>query len=98
MEAKPSDEDEEVKEEVEDEQAEKDSLASTEEEVVPLKNYTELDRLGYVVRSVDQDCFIIPQGGFRMTVDHELTRNLHFEGLSREQLADLNQYKHFRNI
>ena len=43
----------EAEEEQKDEEvAEKDSLASTEEEKIPPKNFIELDRLAYVVRAI----------------------------------------------
>lgn len=80
------------------EEVEKDSLASTEEEKIPAKNFTELDRLAYVVRAIEQDNSVVPEGAFRMTPSHELVRNAAFEGLSREALRDISKYAHFRNV
>jgi radial spoke head protein 9 len=91
-------EDQEAPEEEEAEKPEKDSLASTEEEKIPPKNFTELDRLAFVVRAIDQDCSVVPRGAFRMTPAHELSRNHSFAGLSREELKKLGDYHHFRNV
>jgi len=66
--------------------------------VIPPKNLTELDRLGIVVRAIDHECFIVPEGGFRLTPDHELVRNKCFEGINKEDIMDLGFYKHFRNV
>ena len=51
VEAKP-DEEEEIKDDDDNENAEKDSFASDDEKVPP-KNFTELDRLAFVVRAID---------------------------------------------
>lgn len=91
----PPEAEEEVKEE---EPADKDSLASTEEEKIPPKNFVELDRLAYVIRAIDHDCSIVPQGAFRMTPSHELTRNKAFEGLTGSMAKDMKNYLHFRNV
>ena len=85
-------------EQKEEEHADKDSLASTEEEKIPPKNFIELDRLAYVVRAIDHDCSLVPQGSFRMTPSHELTRNKAFEGLNSTQIKDIKCYLHFRNV
>ena len=48
------------------------------------KNFTELDRLAYVVRSIDNDCALAPVGAFKLTPTHELRYNDAFNGLSIE--------------
>ena len=85
-------------EQKDEEVAEKDSLASTEEEKIPPKNFIELDRLAYVVRAIDHDCSVVPQGAFRMTPTHELIRNKAFEGLTSTTVKDIKRYFHFRNV
>lgn len=65
--------------------AEKDPLASTEEEdantrFVP-RNYTEVDRLQTVVYAIEHDCHIVPKGSFKMTAQHEIRKNNAFKGL-----------------
>ena len=82
----------------EEEQADKDSLASTEEDKIPPKSFVELDRLAYVVRAIDHDCTLVPEGAFRITPAHELTRNKAFEGLSRKEIRNIKHYLHFRNV
>jgi radial spoke head protein 9 len=82
----------------EEENADKDSLASTEEDKVPPKNFIELDRLAYVVRAIDHDCSVVPEGAFRITPAHELTRNKAFEGLARKEVGNIRRYLHFRNV
>lgn len=37
---------------------------------VPPKNFTELDRLAYVVRVIENDCAVTPVGAFRLTPTH----------------------------
>lgn len=81
-----------------DDRDEKDSLASTVEEKVPPKNFTELDRLAYVVRAIEQDCSVVPEGAFRMTPGHEIARNRGFSGLTTSDLGKLDKYFHFRNV
>jgi len=89
---------EEEPQEQEDNPEEPDSLASTVEEKIPPKDFTELDRLAYVVRAIDHDCSAAPKGAFRITPGHELVRNKAFEGLKREELSKLSNYFHFRNV
>lgn len=95
QEAPPAENEEENKE---DENADKDSLASTEEDKVPPKNFVELDRLAYVIRAIDHDCAVVPEGAFRITPAHELTRNKAFEGIPRKSLNNIKHYLHFRNV
>lgn len=44
------------------------------------KNFTELDRLSFVVRKIDNDTNIVPEGSFKMLPIHELRRNDNFKG------------------
>jgi len=82
----------------EEDAKEKDSLASREEEKVPARAFTELDRLAVVVRAIEQDCQLVPQGAFRITPAHELSRSRAFAGLSRTEAKSLSCYLHFRNV
>lgn len=54
--------------------------------------FTELDRLAYVVRSIENDCSLIPVGAFRLTATHELRYNDTFEGLHMTQANLLENY------
>jgi radial spoke head protein 9 len=53
-----------------------DPLASSEEEdpnalIVPV-NLKEVDRVHYLVRAIENDCHVVPQGSFRLTTTHEV--------------------------
>lgn len=62
------------------------------------KNYTELDRLSYVVSAIENDTHVVPEGAFKLTPKHELRRNLAFKGLDKRDLKKLEKYYHFRNV
>ena len=68
---------------------ERDPLASTESEdeaakIVPV-NLKEIDRLQYVVRAIENDCFCVPCGSYKLTTDHEVVRNEAFRGLNKSE-------------
>jgi radial spoke head protein 9 len=63
---------------------------------LPKRGVTELDRLSYLVNAVDQDCFLIPQGSFKMTPIKEIRKNEAFKGLKKDQAFKLESYLHFR--
>ena len=77
---------------------EQDFIVPSDQDKLAPKNFTELDRLSYVVRSICHDCQAVPNGAFRMTPGNELTRNKAFEGISYRQLKDLKNYGHFRPV
>ena len=81
---------------------EKDELASESEEEGPLKvepkNLTELDRLAYVVRAIENDTNVVPHNSFKLTPIHEVRRNEAFNGLKKDDALDLGKYYHFRNV
>lgn len=62
------------------------------------KNFTELERLSVVVRCIESDCQLVPEGAFILTPARELGCNPLFKGLSRLQLRDLANYAHFRPV
>ena len=69
-----------------------------EEEVkVPPKNFTELDRLAYIVRAIETECQLVPVGAYKLTPNHELRLNEAFMGLTLNEASDINNYQHFRN-
>ncbi len=74
-----------------------DSEEDESEKVIP-KNLTELDRLGFVVRAIDNDTSVIPLGSYRLTPAHEVRRSGGFAGLKGDDLFDLKNYMHFRNV
>lgn len=60
------------------------------------KNFTEADRLAYVIRNIEFDCSIIPVGSIKMTPIAEIRVNDNFQGLKESELTDLKSYMHFR--
>lgn len=79
-----------------------DPLASSEEEdpnalIVPV-DLKEIDRVNYIVRAIENDCHIVPQGAFKLTTAHEVARNEAFKGLALGDAFKLSSYSHFRNV
>lgn len=64
---------------------------------IPPKNFTELDRITWTVRAIENDCQIIPIGSIKLTPNHEVRRNEAFKGLTHDESLDLNNYLHFRS-
>ena len=93
---------EEGKEEGGEEAKPKDENASESEEEdavkVEPKNLTELDRLAFVVRAIENDAHVVPHGAFKLTPVHEVRRNEAFKGLRKEHALDVLSYFHFRNV
>lgn len=79
-----------------------DPLASSEEEdpnalIVPV-DLKEIDRVHYIVRAIENDCQVVPQGAFKLTTAHEVARNEAFKGLQLDEAFQLSSYSHFRNV
>lgn len=49
-----------------------------------------------MVKIIDYETNIFPQGAFKLIPIHELRRNDHFKGLKKEELKDISKYSHFR--
>lgn len=62
------------------------------------ENFTELLKISYIVRNIDFDTNLIPQGAFKLLTLHELARNESFKGLKPEELKDPSKFSHFRPI
>ena len=70
-----------------------DDTSSEDEAVkVPPKNFTELHRLVFTVRAIENDCQIVPQGSVKLTPHHEVRRNEAFKGLNSDNAYDLKSY------
>jgi len=84
---KPKDEgegNEEIKENAEGEGDNPNPLedSSSDDEIkIPPKNFTELDRLSFTIRAIENDCQCIPLGSIKLTPLHEVRRNEAFKGL-----------------
>lgn len=89
---------EDVKQDDDGQPKEVDPLASDEDIDIkkPPKAFTELDRLAYVVRSIDQDCASLPVGALKLTPTHQLRYNETFKGLSLTEAVKLQNYQHFK--
>jgi radial spoke head protein 9 len=62
------------------------------------ENFTESLKLAYLVKNIDFDTNVVPQGAFRLIPEHELRRNQSFKGLSPDELLHLDKFLHFRPI
>lgn len=84
-----------------DKKNQEENLDDSIEEVKPVekkKNYTELVKVSYLIRAIDNDTNVVPQGSFKMISIHELRRNESFKGLNPKELKDLSKFHHFRCI
>jgi hypothetical protein len=59
---------------------------------IPSRGLTELDRLSFVVRSIDFNCQIIPCGSYKKNSLGEITRNEAFNGLEMCVNFNLDSY------
>lgn len=82
-----------------EEAKERDPLADSDEELdirASPKSFTELDRLAFVVRSIDLECASLPVGAVKLASTHEIRYNDSFKGLGIAEASDLKNYQHFR--
>lgn len=59
-------------------------------------NFTELEKLSFIVKIIEYETHIFPQGALMLNSIHELRRNDNFKGLKKEDLVDIHKYSHFR--
>lgn len=83
-------------EEQKDPDASEDENAKVKEE--PKENFTEELKLSYMIRQIDYDTSIVPEGALRLIPEHELRLNKTFKGLKPEELKNKNKFLHFRPI
>ena len=74
-----------------------DSSSEDDEVKVPPKNLTELDRLAFVVKAIENDCQVVPLGSIKLTPLHEVRKNEAFKGLTSENAFLEESYLHFRS-
>lgn len=65
---------------------------------IPAKGITELDRLSYVVSTIEHQCQIVPLGSYKKTPLGEVKRNEAYRGRKLNELKDLSQYAHLRPV
>ena len=64
----------------------------------PKDNFTEKMKLSYIVRQIDHDTSIIPQGALMLNNKHEVHVSNSFKGLNKDELCDLSKWMHFRPV
>jgi radial spoke head protein 9 len=74
-----------------------DTESEDDEVKVPPKNLTELDRLAFVVKAIENDCQVIPIGSIKLTPLHEVRKNEAFKGLDSKTAFLEESYLHFRS-
>lgn len=82
-----------------EEAKDRDPLADSDDDLdirASPKNFTELDRLAHVVRSIDLECAALPVGALKLSQTHEIRYNDSFKGLGIGEISDLKNYQHFR--
>ncbi len=74
------------------------NVTAEELELGGKKGVTELDRLAYVVSTVEKECQIVPIGALKMNPLREVRRNEGFKGLRGPSATSLDNYVHFRGV
>lgn len=77
-------------------------MTITDSELEALKNtpkitkMKEVDRLAYVVRSIEIDCASLPVGSLKLLPNHELRYNKTFKVLIPSDFLKLENWMHFK--
>lgn len=79
---------------IQDPDASVDDNAPKKEE--PKENFTELLKLSYLIRQIDYDTNILPEGALCLVPEHELRVNRSFKGLEPSDLISFDKFLHFR--
>ena len=64
----------------------------------PKENFTELLKLSYLVRQIDYDTSVIPEGALKLAPEHELRINRSFRGVNKEDICKMERWMHFRPV
>ena len=51
---------------------------------IPPKNITELDRVSYIIHTIEDQCQVVPRHSYKYTPLKEIRKNEAFTGLTRE--------------
>ena len=81
---------------IQDPDASVDDNAPKKEE--PKENFTEKLKLSYLVRKIDYDTNIIPEGALKLVSEHEIRVNKSFKGLNKGEISDMSKWMHFRPV
>lgn len=95
-EVKQDENEENAKPKILDPDASVDDNAPKPEE--PKENFTEKLKLSYLVRQIDYDTSIIPEGAFVLTNEHEIRINRSFKGLNTNDITNKSKWMHFRPV
>lgn len=63
---------------------------------MPAKNFSELERLSFVVNTIENQCALVPVGALKLTPTHEILVNTCYKGLNQQESLELKSYQHFR--
>jgi radial spoke head protein 9 len=74
------------------------SIEGVDMKTMPANGLTELDRLSFVVHSIENNCQIVPCGSYKKNTLGEVAPNDAFNGLELAKLEDLNNYMHLRPV
>lgn len=74
------------------------NIQNVDMRTMPASGLSELDRLAYVIHSIDNCCQIVPCGSFKKNTIGEVAPNDAFSGLEVSKLEDLNNYMHLRPV
>lgn len=61
-----------------------------------MKEFTELQRLSYVIRAIEIECASLPVGSLKLSIAHELHYNRQFQGLTLDEATNIKNWMHFR--
>ncbi|MCQ2818820.1 MAG: hypothetical protein MJ252_16260 [archaeon] len=64
----------------------------------PKENFTELLKLSYLVRQIDYDTSIVPEGALKLAPEHEIRINRAFRGVTKEDIGKMERWMHFRPV
>lgn len=90
-------EDGEEEEEEEEEDEEEEDGEEGETKKPKERKLTELERLSWTVMTIENDTAIIPKGIMVLTPVGDITRNMHFKGLSSTEIRSMDNFVLFRD-
>lgn len=64
----------------------------------PKENFTEKLKLSYLVRQIDYDTSVVPEGAFKLAPEHEIRINRTFKGVSKQEIGRMERWMHFRPV
>ena len=77
-----------------------DTITDSEEEAkkneVKIKQFTELDRLAFVVRAIEIECACVPNQSIKMNQKHLIVYNQFFKGNKYTDTLKRDNWMHFR--